>query len=56
MIKYQSHVFGVGIAFNDHGYSMVEGYSMELQGSNKFLDYLLATVKFMLEEEEVRHV
>jgi hypothetical protein len=56
VIKYQSHVFGVGIALNDHVYSMVEGYCMELQGSNKFLEYVLATVKFMLEEEDASHV
>jgi hypothetical protein len=56
VIKYQSHVFGVGIALNDHGYSMVEGYSMELQGKTKFLEYVLATVKFTLEEEEASHV
>jgi hypothetical protein len=55
VIKYQSHVFEVGIALNDHGYSMAEGYSMERQSSNKFLEYVLATVKFMLEEDEASH-
>ena len=53
VIKYQTHVFGVGIALNDYGYGIVEGYSLDRQGMNlKFLEYLLSTVKFMLEEEE----
>ena len=53
MIKYQSHMFGVTICMNDYGYAMAEGYSAEKNGgNNKFLEYVLATLRLMLSEED----
>ncbi len=38
---------------NDYGCAMVEGYSAErTEGNNKFLEYVLATLRFMLAEED----
>lgn len=59
MIKYQSHSFCVSIGLSDNGYAVIEAWENDAKDNErqeksggKFVEYLLATVRFMLEEED----
>ena len=50
-LKYQSQIFGVSVSINEHGYATIKGYTAKKTGGdNKFLEYLLTTLRFMLSE------
>jgi hypothetical protein len=50
-LKYQNHIFAVSVSINDYGYATIEGYTAKKTGgNNKFLEYLLMTLRFMLSE------